>query len=147
MDWIALVALVISAFAFFVGLLFSWRSDKRTKLDTLKAYYEEGGSPQITKLVKELYKQISKGPFERSEFHEVGELLNFFDKWATLCLNGYLPIWIFKGNPGHTLIVFHEYTKGYIHERRAQEALGNVNSNYALAIEKLAKKIKKKYFK
>ena len=121
------------------------RQEKRTKLEAIKAFYEEGDSPKTVKLKNEMYKQISKGPFNRSEFYDVGDLFGFFDKWSLLCLNGYLPIWVFEGNPGHTLLVFYDYTKDYILERRTQEE--NANPNYALAIEKLALKVKKKYYK
>lgn len=142
-----ILALIVSACAIVVSLVFSWRNDRLARVEALKAFYEEGNSAEIANVMVLLYKHIKEGDFDRDTFSEIGTLLGFYDKWCTLCLYGYLPIWVFKGNPGRNLVVFYEYTKQYISERRVQEHFGYKNPNYSMAIEKIAARVVRKYLR
>jgi len=55
---------------------------------------------------------------DRSKFPQIVELLNFYDKWATLFQKGLLPKWVFDGNPGYQLIIFNEYMIEHFVRRR-----------------------------
>jgi len=140
------IALVISVLTLFASFFFYARNDKRVKAEVLKTFYEEGNSLEIVSLTRKLYEEIKKNPkFCRSDFQEIGTLICFFDKWTTLCDKGYLPLWAYKGNPGFHLVVFYEYIKSYMQERRKQNVLDLENINYLWTVEKIAKKAMKKF--
>ena len=118
------------------------------KLQALRDYYEEGDSEEVKELVKEFYQNVDKGKFNIEKYVNIGKLMGFFDKWGSLCVYGYLPIWVFEGNPGYLVISFYKYTKEYIYYRRGKDNPNTPNiknQGYAINIEKLAYKINKKY--
>ncbi len=156
MDTSSLVALFISIIGILIGVLgalSTLRNDKLARVQVISQYYDEANSAEI-KEARDRVRKNSKSYTEPYKFidegynpnPDVSKLLGFYGKWATLCLNGYLPIFVFDSSSGFQLITFYEYTKEYIEFRRRQE-IGEVkNVGYVISIEKLAKKVRAKYF-
>jgi hypothetical protein len=132
-----------------IGVINIIRDKKRQQLEALKEYYAELHNERISRIRREITDDLRKGiPFDVDKHDDqkenIGVLLDFYDKWSALCLEKYLPRWIFYGEAGYYITSTFDYLAEYIQDRRDGEKEGYVeNPIYAFYYSKLVMEIKK----
>lgn len=146
--------IIIPVIAIIISIIVYRRSVVQTMVD----YYVQGNSQEQKECRKKLYdmyenKNAMISYEELKELDEdgnLGKIISFYDAWAILQNQHYLPLKIFKGITGTTAVKIFYLLKPYIDERRKQiteiENLKLKNDEYAKDFENLIKKIEKKKY-
>ena len=124
-----------------ISIVVSIRQEQRVKFNVIQEYYLNADTSEMISARAEYYKCKETGPFDKDKCPSFGLIVTKYDLWGMLCLNNYLPIWMFEGALGAFVVESFDYVKDYIYERRNN----NINKRYAWHYEKLAQKITKKY--
>ena len=116
------------------------------RLEATKQFYEDVDREEFKALKKKLYEHMLKNPvYCEASCEFAPSIMAFYDKWGALACNRFLPLWIFKGNHGYNVIVYYDFFKPYIEERRKESSNNKTNHSYVKHFELLAKKIRRKY--
>ncbi len=132
------------------GIFYSLYSSRRMTLQTVKAFFEESDSKELSDRRKRLYDLGDKNSVIDKHDEDVRYIIAFYEKWAILLKRFYLPIWVFEGAAGAGVIKQFDILnrkivrdsgelKSYFDDRRV------FNQFYGKSFEYLTNRIKKKY--
>lgn len=149
-----LSGITIPLAAFFISFI----TYRRSIIKTIVEFYEHGNCKEQKKYRKELYEAVREAGGNLTQVNykvldekgDLTQIVSFYDEWAVLRKEGYLPLKVFKGITGITAVRVFYMLKPYIDMRRNEKIkVGNLQADnllYAKSFEELIKKIEHKYF-
>jgi hypothetical protein len=101
---------LLGALQWLVGLT---RERERSTWEAIQAYYTEGDSSAIL-TVRHKIRDGTATDAEKAAF------VNFYEKWGRLVQYGYLPLDIFNGPSGSSLLSLHEQLTTFIADQKSR---------------------------
>ena len=157
MNALSVISLCISIITLSLTLLRDFKNGKREKSNALIKFLDQGDSPEMKKLRGDIYRHAAD--FKDTEFQRkitdlfndnarpnnlysdletsITKVISFYDKWALLYNQGYLPKWAFDGARKTVLLGICDKVMFYIDFRKAQG-----NEDYAKDLLTVYYKIK-----
>lgn len=142
--------ILVSILSGIFGIVFGLYSNRKLTLQTVKSFFEESDSLELSDRRKKLYDLGDANATIDKHDKDVRYIIAFYEKWSILLKKRYLPIWVFQGAAGAGVIkqfdILNKKTlresgewKSYFDERRV------FNQFYGKNFEYLTNRIKSKY--
>ena len=114
------------------GLIFGYKSWKTSKVDAAKQFMEAENSEELFKARHAIYS--CKDIFKVKEIYLM-QVASHYHFWGLMVKKGFLPKWIFQGEPGESALQLYDRLKPYIDKRRVDKK--SYAENYSWLIEKI----------
>lgn len=109
-----IVAIISGISGVIIGLS-GWRA---TNLDAVKEYFQQGDTEEFIKARGELYDKQDHNKNIEYDSKEASMITNFFQFWGLMVGKRYLPIWVFEGASGMSVVRLYGILENYIVKHR-----------------------------
>jgi len=120
-----LFATLFGALQWLVGIA---RERERSTWEAIQAYYTEGGTPEFRRY-RHTIREGTASDEDKASFVE------FYEKWGWLVRSGYLPLDIFDGASGNSIVGLFDQLRDFISKQKER------NPFYADSYDWLVRKI------
>lgn len=114
------------------GLIFGYKSWKTSKVDAAKQFMEAENSEELFKARHAIYS--CQDIFEVKEIY-LTQVASHYHFWGLMVKKGFLPKWVFQGDPGESALQLYSLLKPYIDKRRDEKK--SYAENYIWLISKI----------
>lgn len=132
---ISIISAVMTWITALTGLVFGYKSWRNSKLDAVKQFMEAENSEELFQARHELYHCKYLGEMQELSATKISSHYHF---WGLMVKRGYLPIWVFDGEPGESAIQLYYLLEGYIKKRRCTKT--KYAENFTWLILKIEKR-------
>lgn len=116
---LVLISGIITWVTALAGLFFGYKSWKNSKLDAVKQFMEAENSSELFEARHAIY---NCGSLDQVSEEYLTKIASHYHFWGLMVKKGFLPKWVFDGEPGESAVQLYYMLESYINKRRRTKA-------------------------